>query len=127
VVPQAAKPVLVRMRVRVDHPRHDREPRAVHDLTGWRLDTRTDRDDPPLVHDDVGAGEMPRADVDEPVAKDDQLPVGSIAVAGAMPPPSPPPATSITLLDSSGRWSSECGKPSSSRTSAVRATATRPT
>src|SRR5581483_3137479 len=123
VVPEPAKPVLVRVRVRVHHPGNDGVPRAV-DTVQARL---ADRDDPAVVHDDVGAGEAARADVDQPVPKDDQLRVGSVAVAGASPPPTDVPATSTTASESIVRWSSVCGNASSSRTSTLRASATSPT
>jgi hypothetical protein len=117
------------VRVRVDHAGHDGEARAVQNLTLCWLITDSDGDDPPLVHDDVGAGELPRADVDEPVAEDDQVAVGSIAVAGAMPAAGRLLllAMSITASDAIGRLSSVRGNPSKSRTFAERATATMPT
>ena len=59
VVPHAAEPVLVRVVVRVDHPRDDEEARAVDLLGVGRA-----LDDPPVGDGDVGATELSRADVD---------------------------------------------------------------
>src|SRR5581483_11676940 len=123
VVPEAAEPVLVRMRVRVDHARHDGIAGAVEAVEPGVAD----RHDASLVHDDVGAGEATRADVDETLSEDLQSAVRSIAVAAATAgPPPAAPATSITASESICRESSVCGKASSSRTFAVRVTATSP-
>ena len=111
--------------MRVHHPRHDREARAVDALSsGRRL---PDREDPAALHDDVGAGELPRADIDETVLEDEcQLPAAGIADGIGAAPASAPEAMSITASLSIGRASSVCGNPSRSRTFAERATATRP-
>ena len=67
VVPHAAEPVLVRVVVRVDHPGHDEEARAVDDL---RIRGRLG-DDPAAGNGDVGADELTRTDVGETVSKDE--------------------------------------------------------
>ena len=69
VVEAAAEPVLVRVVVRVDDPRHDGEPRAVDDLAAGRA--VADGRDPTTLDRDVGAPELAPADVDEPVLQND--------------------------------------------------------
>src|SRR5206468_4087266 len=126
VVPEASEPVLVRVRVRIDHTRHDRVVRAVdrHAARGRRLD---DRVDPSAFNKDVGAGELPRADVDEPVPEDDQLSAGSIAVAGIAPiAGAAPDAMSIGSVPVISLSLTVLAKPSWLRTGpTARATATR--
>src|SRR5581483_4428921 len=128
VVPQPPEPVLVRVRVRVDHPRHDGVARAV-DRDAARRRRLGDGVDAAAVNDDVGAGELPRADVDKPVPKDDQLSVGSIAVAGIAPMPEGiPEAMSIGSVPWISSSPTVFAKPSWLRTGpSARATATSAT
>ena len=102
------------MAMGVDHPRHDREPRAVDDVVA--VEAGADLGDPAGGDADVGAAEFSRADVDEAVAKDELRQVPAKVATSAIA------AVGISS-------SATCrGKPSMLRTGPIaRATATSAT